>query len=189
MLGYSPLRAGFAYLPFGVAIGASIGISTSLIPRIGLRPVLTTGLLIVAAGIATFSRITPDGSFLTQVLPASLLVALGSGLALPGLGNAAVENVTEDDAGLASGVQQALQQVAGAVGLAVLASLALNRAAARTAAGGDPAAAITDGYRLAFTVGIGLMLIATACAAALLPKGVGTEQGDTIGREDATAAA
>ena len=189
VLGYSPLRAGFAYLPFGIAIGAGIGISTSLIPRIGLRPVLTTGLLVVAAGIATFSRITPDGSFLTQVLPASILVALGSGLALPCLGNAAVENVTEDDAGLASGVQQALQQVAGAVGLAVLASLALNRAATLTAAGGDPAAAITDGYRLAFTVGIGLVLIAAACAAALLPKGVGTEQGDALVVEDAAVPA
>lgn len=167
VLGFTALRAGLAFLPFGVAIGAAIGIATPLILKLGIRPVLTTGLLLSAAGALAFTRISADGSYLTQVVPAMVLVALGSGLCLPALGNAALHEVTDDDAGLASGLQQALQQVAGAVGLAVLATLALRHA---TGAGTDPFTAITDGYRLAFTVGTALLVGGAAFAYVLIPR-------------------
>jgi EmrB/QacA subfamily drug resistance transporter len=173
VLGFSALRTGLGFLPFGVAVGAALGLATSLIPRVGFRPVLVAGLLLEVLGALLFTRITADGSYLTQVLPASVVFALGSGLCLPTLGNAAVHRVTEQDAGLASGVQQALQQIGGAVGLAVLVTFALRAAEEAVRSGTDPAVAITDGYVLALQVGAGVLAVATALAAGLLRPGVG----------------
>ncbi|CAN5184396.1 hypothetical protein BH24ACT10_BH24ACT10_11610 [soil metagenome] len=132
-----------------------------------------TGLLVAAAGTLLFTRIEADGSYLTQVLPASVVITLGSGFCLPALGNAAVHRVTDEDAGLASGLQQALQQIGGAVGLAVLVTLALRRAADAIGAGADPAAAITDGYVLALRVGAVVVLLAAAIAAVLMGREAG----------------
>ena len=174
VLGFGPLRAGLAFLPFGIAVGLALGLATKVIPRVGLRPVLVTGLLLAAAGALAFTRITADGSFLTQVLPASVLLALGSGLVLPALGNGAVHGVTDEDAGLASGVLQSLQQIGGAIGLAVLTTLSLRRAENQIAAGADPAVATTDGYVLALQVGVVVLLVAAAVAAYGLRRGVGS---------------
>ena len=173
VLGFSALRTGLGFLPFGIAVGASLGLATNLIPKVGIRPVLVTGLLVAAAGTLLFTRIEADGSYLTQVLPASVVIALGSGFCLPALGNAAVHRVTDEDAGLASGLQQALQQIGGAVGLAVLVTLALRRAADGIGAGADPAAAITDGYVLALRVGAVVVLLAAAFAAVLMGREAG----------------
>jgi len=173
VLGFSALRTGLGFLPFGIAVGASLGLATNLIPKVGIRPVLVTGLLVAAAGTLLFTRIEADGSYLTQVLPASVVIALGSGFCLPALGNAAVHRVTDEDAGLASGLQQALQQIGGAVGLAVLVTLALRRAADAIGAGADPAAAITDGYVLALRVGAVVVLLAAALAAVLMGREAG----------------
>lgn len=179
VLGFSALRAGLGFLPFGLAIGAALGLATQVIPRVGYRPVLVTGLVLSAAGALLFTRITPDGSYLTQVLPASVLFALGSGLVLPTLGNAAVFRVTDDDAGLASGLQQALQQIGGAIGLAVLVTLALRSAKDALRGGGtDPAAAITDGYVLALRVGTGVLVAAAVLATVLLRRDAG--RGETV---------
>jgi EmrB/QacA subfamily drug resistance transporter len=173
VLGFSALRTGLGFLPFGVAVGAALGLATNLIPRVGYRPVLVSGLVLSLLGALLFTRITADGSYLTQVLPASVVFALGSGLCLPTLGNAAVHRVTGDDAGLASGIQQALQQIGGAVGLAVLVTLALRSAEDAITSGTDPAVAITDGYVLALRVGAGVLVAAVLLAAALLRGGVG----------------
>jgi 3-methyladenine DNA glycosylase/8-oxoguanine DNA glycosylase len=151
-----------------VAVGAALGLATNIIPRFGYRPVLVTGLLLSLAGTLLFTRITADGSYLTQVLPASVVFALGSGLCLPTLGNAAVHQVTGKDAGLASGIQQALQQIGGAVGLAALVSLALRSAEDAVRTGTDPLVAITDGYVLALRVGAGVLVAAVVLAATLL---------------------
>ena len=182
VLGFSALRTGLGFLPFGIAIGAALGLATSVIPKVGFRPVLVAGLLLSIAGVLLYSRITADGSYTTQVLPALVVFALGSGLCLPTLGNAAVHNVTEDDAGLASGVQQALQQIGGAVGLAVLVTLALRSAEDAIMTGTDPGSAITDGYVLALRVGVGVLVGALVAAAVLLRRGVGQgEQPVTAG--------
>jgi EmrB/QacA subfamily drug resistance transporter len=173
VLGFGALRTGLGFLPFGVAVGVALTVATRLVPRLGLRPVLVTGLLVAAVGALAFTRITPDGSYLTQVLPASVLLALGSGLVLPALGNGAVHGVRDDDAGLASGLLQAVQQVGGAVGLAVLTTLSLRRAGDRIAGGADPAVALTDGYVLALQVGVVVLLVA-AVVAARLPRGAGS---------------
>jgi EmrB/QacA subfamily drug resistance transporter len=173
VLGFSALRTGLGFLPFGIAVGAALGLATKLVPRVGLRPLLVSGLLIAAAGTLAFTRITPDGSYLTQVLPASVLIAIGSGLVLPTLGNGAVHGVTEDDAGLASGLLQAVQQIGGAIGLAVLTTLSLRRAGDQIAQGTDPAVAVTDGYVLALQVGVVVLFVAAA-AAATLKRGAGS---------------
>ena len=167
VLGFGPLRTGLGFLPFGIAVGLALTVATGLVPRTGLRPLLVTGLLIAAAGTLAFTRITPDGSYVTHVLPASVLIALGSGLVLPTLGNGAVHGVTDDDAGLASGLLQSVQQVGGAIGLAVLTTLSLRRAADQVAQGADPAVALTDGYVLALQVGVVVLLVAAALAATL----------------------
>jgi len=180
VLGFSALRTGLGFLPFGIAVGAALGLATSLIPRVGLRPVLVAGLVLNVVGVLLFTRITADGSYLTQVLPASVVFALGSGLCLPTLGNAAVHKVTEQDAGLASGVQQALQQVGGAIGLAVLVTLALRAAEEAVLDGTDPGTAITDGYVLALRVGAVVLTVAAVLAATLLRPGVGRGTAATV---------
>ena len=181
VLGFGALRTGLGFLPFGIAIGAALGVATKLIPKVGLRPIIVKGLVIAAAGALAFTRITSDGSYTTQVLPASVLIALGSGLVLPALGNGAVHGVTERDAGLASGLLQSVQQIGGAIGLAVLTTLSLRRAADQIAAGVDPAVAITDGYVLALAVGAGVLLVAAVLAATGLRKGDGSDRDPAAG--------
>ncbi len=173
VVGLSALQTGLSFVPFGLMIGLGLGLATALTPRVGLRPVIATGTLLSAIGVALFTRITPDGSYTAQILPGSLVLALGAGLVLPCLQIGAVNAVTDSDAGLASGVQQALQQVTGAIGLAVLVSLALQRAESLQASGTAPGAAIVEGYQLAFTVGAVLMLVATLTSF-VLPRGVGS---------------
>jgi EmrB/QacA subfamily drug resistance transporter len=174
VLGFGPLRTGLGFLPFGIAVGLSLGLATKLIPRTGLRPVLVSGLLLAAAGTLAFTRITADGDYLTQVLPASVLLALGSGLVLPALGNGAVHGVTDDDAGLASGVLQSAQQIGGAIGLAVLTTLSLRRAEDQISSGVDAAVATTDGYVLALQVGVVVLLVAAVVAAVGVRRGEGS---------------
>jgi len=174
VLGFGALRSGLGFLPFGIAIGAALGVATKLIPKVGLRPVLTSGLLIATAGALVFTRLSADGSYTTQVLPASILLAIGSGLVLPTLGNGAVHGVTDRDAGLASGLLQSVQQIGGAIGLAVLTTVALRRAGDRIAAGADPAVATTEGYVLALQLGVGVLVVATVLAATQLRRGVGS---------------
>ncbi len=173
VLGFGALRSGLGFLPFGIAVGVSLGLATKLIPKVGLRPVMTAGLLLAAAGALVFTRLSADGSYTSQVLPASVLLALGSGLVLPTLGNGAVHGVTDRDAGLASGLVQSLQQIGGAIGLAVLTTVTLRRAGDRIAAGVDPAVATTEGYVVALQIGVGVLLVAAALAA-LLRRGVGS---------------
>jgi len=175
VLGFGALRAGLGFLPFGIAVGVALGLATKLIPKVGLRPVMTAGLLLAAAGALVFTRLSADGSYTSQVLPASILLALGSGLVLPTLGNGAVHGVTDRDAGLASGLVQSMQQIGGAIGLAVLTTVALRRAGDRIAAGIDPAVATTEGYVLALQLGVGVLLVA-AVLAALLRRGVGSAE-------------
>jgi len=180
VLGFSALQAGLAFLPFGVAIGAALGLATSLIPKVGYRPVLLAGIALSTLGAVLFTRISADGSYVSQLLPASVLFALGSGLTLPTLGNAAVHNVTEDDAGLASGIQQALQQIGGAIGLAVLVTLALRSAGDAVQSGTNPGVAITHGYVLALRAGAVVLAAAGVLAAVLLRKGTGVVSTDGV---------
>lgn len=161
--GYSAIRSGLAYLPFGIAVGAAIGMATRLVARVGGRTVLTAGLVLCAAGAALYTLIDTHGGYAGHVLPGMVVLAFGSGLVFPTLQVAAVHGVTERDAGLASGIQQAVQQIGGAVGLAVLATVALR------AAGGQGPADLVGGYRLALGVGAAVLGAAAVVGWALTP--------------------
>ncbi|HJX74887.1 MAG TPA: MFS transporter, partial [Gaiella sp.] len=127
VLGFSPLEAGFAFVPFtaGVIIGA--GLSQRLVPALGAREVPVIGAALGAVGLLTFLRLTPDSSYLANLLPGIMLISIGMGLVFVPITLIATSGVPPDDAGLASGLFNTAQQIGGALGLAVLSTLATNR--------------------------------------------------------------
>jgi MFS family permease len=163
VLGYDPLRIGLAFLPVTVVMGGlSLRYTDRLIARFGARRLVITGLALVATGLLLFARVPVDGHYLTDVLPSTILLGLGGGLAFPALAALAMGEATPDDAGLASGVFNTTAQVGSALGLAVLAALSSGRSAARRAAGVPDLLAQTGGYRLAFLTAAALALAGLA---------------------------
>jgi predicted MFS family arabinose efflux permease len=150
VLHYSALRTGVVYLPFGLVIGVGIGLSSAVITKVGMKSILITGASFVAVGLALMSRITVHGSYLGQILPAEVVIAFGSGLSFAAFGNASMHEVSGQDASLAAGVQSTFQQVGGAVGLAVLATMALRSSNSAIAHGIAFPVASTHGAVLAF---------------------------------------
>jgi EmrB/QacA subfamily drug resistance transporter len=189
VLHYSPLKSGFSYTPFGVMITVAIGLGTALMPKLGVRILLGTGFLLCAIGLFITSRMTPESTYATGILPGMLIIALGSGISFPSIGNAALHQVDQQNSSLASGVQAAMQQVGGAIGLACLATLGLRHAASEIATGTNPAAAATNGYVLAFRVGTVLMLIGSVLVFLLLehvstdPQHAMEEMSDAFGED------
>jgi EmrB/QacA subfamily drug resistance transporter len=168
VLGYGALQVGLAFLPVALAIGAlSLGVSARLITRYGPRPTLAPGLVLAAAGLVLFRRAPVDATYLTDLLPAMLLLGLGGGLAFPALMTLAMSGATEADSGLASGLVNTTQQVGGALGLAVLATLSTTRTRDLRAAGAQPDAALVGGFHLAFGIAAVLVLAALAVALAV----------------------
>jgi EmrB/QacA subfamily drug resistance transporter len=168
VLGYSPLQVGLAFLPANLIMGAfSIGLSAKLVMRFGIKPPLSLGLLLAAAGLALFVRAPVDGSFLVDVLPSMLLLGFGAGIAFNPVLLAAMSDVKPEESGLASGVVNTSFMMGGALGLAVLASVAAHRTDTLRASGDGVASALTGGYHLAFVVGA-LFALAASVAGALL---------------------
>jgi EmrB/QacA subfamily drug resistance transporter len=154
VLGFSPLQVGLAFLPANLIMGAfSLGLSAKLVLRYGLRLPLAVGLSLAAAGLVLFARAPVDGSFAVDVLPGMILLAFGAGMAFNPLLLAAMSDVEPERAGLASGVVNTAFMMGGALGLAVLASLAASRNDSLLASGEAPLAALTGGYHAAFLVG------------------------------------
>jgi EmrB/QacA subfamily drug resistance transporter len=175
ILRYSPLEVGLAFLPSCLVMGAlSLGLAERLIMGVGPRTALIAGLLAAGAGLLLFARAPVDGRFAADVLPVMLLLGAGAGLAFPSLMTLAMSGATPGDAGLASGLVNTTTQVGGAIGLAVLATLASERGDALLAGGERPAAALNGGYHLAFLVGAALVAVAVVVAASVLraPDGV-----------------
>ena len=169
VLGYGAVEVGLAFLPVTLVIGTlSLGFSERLATRFGPRRTLLPGLGLIALGLALFSRAPVDGTYLVDVLPVMLLLGTGAGLSFPAMMSLAMSDATPEDSGLASGLVNTTQQVGGALGLAVLATLSTDRTDAALADGSATAAALTDGYQLAFVVGAGLVLAAVGVAAAVL---------------------
>ncbi len=159
-LGYSPIEAGLAYLPLSVAIILSAGIASQLVTRVGFKPVLATGMAFIAIALAWFSQVSLGGGFTSDILGPSLLAAVGLGFAFVTTTIAAVTDVGEQEAGLASGLINTSQQIGGALGLAVLATIANSTTNdALASSGGDPSAltgALTEGFQSAFLAGSGI---------------------------------
>ncbi|MCC8402882.1 DHA2 family efflux MFS transporter permease subunit [Paraburkholderia sp. MMS20-SJTN17] len=153
VLGYPPLQVGLAFLPANLIMGLfSLGVSARVVMRFGLRRPLAAGLLLAACGLALFARAPVDGSFVPDVLPGMILLGVGAGIAFNPLLLAAMSDVDPADSGLASGIVNTSFMMGGALGLAVLASLAEARSEAMQASS-SVAAALTSGYHIAFLSG------------------------------------
>jgi EmrB/QacA subfamily drug resistance transporter len=169
VLGYSPLQVGLAFLPSNLIMGAlSVGVSAKLVMRFGIRKPLATGLLLAAVGLALFVRAPVDGHFLVDVLPSMILLGIGAGIAFNPVLLAAMNDVEPQEAGLASGIVNTSFMMGGALGLAVLASIAASRTSTLSAGGEGQLAALTGGYHIAFLVGAIFAVAAAAIGSALL---------------------
>ena len=153
VLHYSPIQTGAAYLPLCFAIGISAGISSQLLSRVGTRPVIVAGALIAAGGLYWLSRIPVHGTYLRDLLPGMLVVALGFGPVFVGVTTAANAGVPADKAGLAASLLNASQQLGGALGLAIFTALATSRTHHLLAAHAPAAQALTAGFQRALLVG------------------------------------
>jgi EmrB/QacA subfamily drug resistance transporter len=172
VLGYSPLKVGLSFLPANLIMGAfSLGLSAKLVMRFGLRKPLATGLLLAAAGLILFARAPVHGTFLVDVLPSMILLGFGAGMAFNPVLLAAMSDVAPEESGLASGVVNTSFMMGGALGLAVLASLAASRSNTLSESGEGTLAALTGGYHLAFVVGAVFAAAAATIGATLLREG------------------
>ena len=169
VLGYSPLQVGLAFLPQSLIMAAcSLGLSARLVMRFGIKPPKITGLLLMTLALLLFARAPVDGSFVTDLLPSMILLGLGAGIGFNPIFLAAMSDVPQEESGLASGVVNTAFMMGGALGLAVLASLAASRTDSLLASGNGQLDALTGGYHVAFLVGAIFALGATVLGAALL---------------------
>jgi EmrB/QacA subfamily drug resistance transporter len=170
VLGFSAIQTGLSYLPLSVGIILSAGVASQLTTRLGFKPTLIAGLLFVAAGLLWFSRVpAPGGTFVADVLGPSMLAAIGLGLAFVSVTIAAMTGTEPHEAGLASGLINTSQQVGGALGLAILATVANSRTQSLLAGGVHSAAvALTKGFESAFLVGAGFAIAGAILAAVLI---------------------
>jgi len=169
VLGYSPLEVGLAYLPANLIMAAfSLRLSARLVMRFGLRPPLVVGLLLTALGLVLFAQAPVNGSFVSDVLPAMILFGVGAGVADNPLLLAAMSEVAPTESGLASGLVNTSFMMGGALGLAILASLAAARTGSLLASGAASAAALTGGYHVAFGCGAVFAALSSLLGAAFL---------------------
>ena len=169
ILGYDALEVGLAFLPWTIVMGAmSFRFTARLNMRFGAQATLVPALVIIAAGMIFFAQTPVDGSYVTDILPAMILMGLGTGLAFPSLMMLAMSGATPQDAGLASGLVNTTVQVGGAIGLAVLATLATERTDGLIAEGDSAASALNAGYHLAYLIGAGLVGVAVVVALVML---------------------
>jgi EmrB/QacA subfamily drug resistance transporter len=169
ILGYDAIETGLAFLPVSVLIGVlSLGFSARLNERFGARATLLAGLVLLVAALGLFARAPLDAGYVVDLLPSMVLFGIGAGLAFPALTTLAMSGATQSEAGLASGLINTSLQVGGAVGLAVLATLSATRTDGLLADGESTAEALTGGYRFAFVVAAGLVVVAIGLASTVL---------------------
>ena len=190
ILGFKPIKAGFAFLPVAIFIGVGAGTAQVLVKRLGVRANTLFGMVIAAVGLFYLSRVPVDGSYATDVLPGLVLMAFGMGNTFVPITLIATTNVDEHDAGLASGLFNTSQQVGGALGLAVLSTLAAEKTASYLAGLGhqpgpqDLAAGLVEGFQVAFTSAAILVTVGAIILALLLRSrdvaNVNPEQGLSV---------
>lgn len=188
--GYSPLEAGFAYVPLAVCVAVGAGIASGLIARVAARPVLVLGLILTITGLLLLWRAPADGSYAVHLLPAFLLLGVGCGLVFVTLQIAAFVGIGEAEAGVGAGLYNTSQETGAALGLAVVSTVAYDGMTSELeATGGDPAlvrevqeAANHDAFLSAAGMGfLGLLVVLF-----LMPKGRRTPKPDPDGGEDST---
>jgi EmrB/QacA subfamily drug resistance transporter len=174
VLGFSPLQAGLAFLPQTLLIAAGAQVVSRLVSRVGPRSLIVLGTLVAAAGLAWLSRITPHSTFMADLFGPFVLIGLGMGLTVTPVAVAGTAGVPREDAGLASGLLNTSRTVGASIGLAALATLAATHTSGAlsglVATPAHTAAALTDGYSLAFTVAAILLVLTGGIAMAVLPS-------------------
>ncbi len=193
VLGYSPLEVGLAYLPATLVIGAfSLGLSAKVVMRFGITIPLAAGFALFTAGLLLFARAPVDGNLVTDVLPGMILLGLGGGMSFNPLLLAAMSDVDTSESGLASGVVNTTQMMGGALGLAVLASLAASRTDSLLSSGDGATAALNGGYHAAFLVGAAFAALGALIASLLVRPAMpaaGEHDGTPEAEEEVTSAA
>jgi len=185
VLGYTPLKVGLAFLPSNIIMAVfSLGLSAKLVMKYGIKKPLAIGLAIAALGLVLFARAPVDGNFVTDVLPSMLLLGFGAGMAFNPVLLAAMSDVKPQESGLASGIVNTSFMMGGALGLAILASIASARTTHLVASGHDQLAALTGGYHIAFVFGAIFALLAVGIGASFLrqssPVSEQTEESDAV---------
>jgi len=169
VLGYDPFEVGLAFLPSTLVMGTmSLRFAERIIMGVGAHRALIPAMVLIGAGLLLFARTPVDGSYLIDVMPATVLIDLGAGLGFPSLMTLSMSGATPSDAGLASGLINSTVQVGGAIGLAVLATLSTDRTDGLLAGGEPAASALNSGYHLAYLVGAGLIGVAIVVALCLV---------------------
>jgi MFS family permease len=170
VLGYSPMKTGIAYLAVaGTAILWS-AVAAQLVTRAGVKPVLVTGMLSLTAGVAYFTQVSVDGTYLRDLLPGFLLIGVGLGFSFVPISIAALAGVQPAEAGLASGLFNTSQQIGGALGIAALSTIATSRTSDALAAGTALPSALVHGFTGAFVVGVGIAAIGVLAALTLIRR-------------------
>jgi EmrB/QacA subfamily drug resistance transporter len=167
VLGFSAIKTGLGYLAVALTAVVASGVAQALVTRAGVKPILAIGMALLGGGLLYFTQVSVGGSYLGDLLPGFLLIGVGLGFSFVPVSIAALAGITGEDAGLASGLINTSQQVGGAIGLAVLATVSTTRTENLLAKGTDQATALTSGFQIAFWVGVGLAvasLIATLVA-------------------------
>jgi EmrB/QacA subfamily drug resistance transporter len=170
VLGFSPLQAGVGYL--AVAGGAIVwsAVAAQLVTRLGVKPVLAIGMTSLTAGLVYFTQISVHGSYLADLLPGFLLVAVGIGFAFVPISIAALAGVEAREAGLASGLINTSQQIGGALGIAALSTIATSRTADAVAGGTPLHNALVHGFTGAFAAGVGIAALGVVATLALIRR-------------------
>jgi EmrB/QacA subfamily drug resistance transporter len=168
VLGYKPLEAGLAFLPFTAGIIVSAGVASRYAPKFGVRPVAIGGMLVTAAGMLLLTRMPVGGSYVPDVLPSLVITSLGLGCVFVPLTLIATTGLVNEDQGLASGLFNTSQQIGGALGLAILSTLAASRSA--NAHGASQAQALVDGFHAAFFGSAAFVLVGLIVLVSLLRR-------------------
>ena len=190
VMGYSPIKTGIAYLPLAVGIIVSAGVASQLVTRLGFKIPLIIGMILIAAALLWFAQVpAPNGSYLSDVLGPSLLAAVGLGFAFVPVTIAAVTGTEPHEAGLASGLINTSQQVGGALGLAILATVA-NTQTRDTLTGGvhNAAIALTKGFDRAFLIGAGFAVAGAILTMLLISSKDSREHAQATSGADAVVA-
>jgi EmrB/QacA subfamily drug resistance transporter len=170
VLGYSPLRAGFAFLPMTLCIVACSTLASRVVTRVGPKPMLVAGMTLQTIGLVLFTHLSADGTYLGDVLVPSVLIAIGIGFSFVPVTIAAVTGVASEEAGLASGLVNTSRFVGGAIGLAILAALATARTNGDVHHGLAAHAALTGGFELAFGIAAAFSAVGAVIALVGLPR-------------------
>src|SRR5215208_5208884 len=170
VLGYSAMKTGVAYL---AVAGTSIvwaAVAAQLVTRVGVKPVLVTGMSLLTAGLLYFTQVSVDGSYLGDLLPGFLVIAMGMSFSFVPISIAALAGIAAKDAGLASGLINTSPQIGGALGIAVLSSVAVAHTTSAAKAGDSEAAALTTGFHAAFWVGAAIAAVGVVASAVLIRR-------------------